>query len=106
MLHFTILVVFAPYFSWEIPIFAHFLPPIFAKNCPYSPLYLSILAPYQNVVSMVYHVLHVPNLQEEFIRQYKYIEDLMQRCYPGAQICLDFTMTDILEYFSGIAMHH
>ena len=48
----------------------------------------------------------VPHLQEEFIRQYKYIEDLMQRCYPGAQICLDFTMTDILEYFSGIAMHH
>ena len=45
-------------------------------------------------------------MQEEFIRQYKYIEDLLQRCYPGAQISLDFTMTDILEYFSDIAMHH
>ena len=52
MLRFTILVVFAPYFSWEIPIFAPFLPPIFAKNAPYSALYLSVLAPYQNVVSM------------------------------------------------------
>ena len=53
MLRFTILVVFAPYFSWEIPIFAPFLPPIFAKNAPYSALYLSVLAPYRNVVSMV-----------------------------------------------------
>ena len=45
-------------------------------------------------------------MQEEFIRQYKYIEDLLQRCYPGAQISLDFAMTDILEYFSDIAMNH
>lgn len=45
-------------------------------------------------------------MQEEFIRQYKYIEDLLQRCYPGSQICLDFTMSDILEFFSDIAMHH
>ena len=45
-------------------------------------------------------------MQEEFIRQYKYIEDLLQRCYPGSQISLDFTMSDILEFFSDIAMHH
>ena len=45
-------------------------------------------------------------MQEEFIRQYKYIEDLLQRCYPGAQISLDFAMTEILEYFSDIAMNH
>jgi len=55
----------------------------------------------ENLLQVVWH-----HMQEEFIRQYKYIEDLLQRCYPGAQICLDFTMEDILEYFSGIAMHH
>merc|ERR1712096_562907 len=55
----------------------------------------------ENLLQVVWHAM-----QEEFIRQYKYIEDLLQRCYPGAQISLDFTMTDILEYFSDIAMHH
>ena len=53
------------------------------------------------LLQVVWHAM-----QEEFIRQYKYIEDLLERCYPGAQISLDFTMSDILEYFSDIAMHH
>merc|ERR1719210_3122546 len=39
-------------------------------------------------------------MQEEFIQQYKCIEDLIQRCYPGAQISLDFDMQSIHEYFS------
>lgn len=55
----------------------------------------------ENLLQVVWHAM-----QEEFIRQYKYIEDLLERCYPGAQISLDFTMSDILEYFSDIAMHH
>ena len=38
--------------------------------------------------------------------QYKYIEDLLERCYPGAQISLDFTISNILEYFSDIAITH
>ena len=54
-----------------------------------------------NVVQVVWRAM-----QEEFIRQYKYIEDLLQGCYPGAQISLDFAMTEILEYFSDIAMNH
>ncbi|KAA0187594.1 hypothetical protein HAZT_HAZT005624 [Hyalella azteca] len=45
-------------------------------------------------------------MQEEFIRQYKAIEELTQRCYPDAQICLDFTINDILAYFSDIAQSH
>ena len=45
-------------------------------------------------------------MQDEFIRQYKYIEELLQRCYPGAQISLDFTIANILEYFSDIAILH
>merc|ERR1719510_947935 len=39
-------------------------------------------------------------MQEEFIQQYKCIEDLIQRCYPGAQISLDFDTKSIHEYFS------
>ena len=45
-------------------------------------------------------------MQEEFIRQYKSLEDMIQRCYPGALITLDFSMSDILEYFSDIARSH
>jgi len=45
-------------------------------------------------------------MQEEFIRQYKSLEDMIQRCYPGALITLEFSMSDILEYFSDIARSH
>jgi len=55
----------------------------------------------ENLLQVVWHAM-----QEEFIRQYKYIEDLLQRCYPGAQISLDFTISNILEYFSDIAITH
>jgi len=45
-------------------------------------------------------------MQEEFISQYKNIEDLMQRCYPGAGLALDFTIDDVLAFFSDIARSH
>ncbi|XP_042208281.1 exocyst complex component 1-like [Homarus americanus] len=45
-------------------------------------------------------------MQEEFIRQYKLIEDLIHRCYPGAMINLEFSIDDILNYFSDIALSH
>lgn len=45
-------------------------------------------------------------MQEEFIQQYKYIEELIQRCYPGSMITLDFSMEDILQFFSEIARSH
>lgn len=45
-------------------------------------------------------------MQEEFIRQYKYIDDLIHRCYPGAMISLEFSIDDILNYFSDIAQSH
>jgi len=46
------------------------------------------------------------SMQEEFIHQYKCIEDLIQRCYPGAQVSLDFTIENVFEYFSDIAQSH
>ena len=45
-------------------------------------------------------------MQEEFISQYKNVEDLIRRCYPGAQITLEFTIDEVLQYFSDIARSH
>jgi len=45
-------------------------------------------------------------MQEEFIVQYKTLETLIARCYPGAKITLEFTIQDILEFFSEIARMH
>lgn len=45
-------------------------------------------------------------MQEEFIQQYKYIENLIRRCYPGSMISLDFEIEDILQFFSEIAQSH
>ena len=55
----------------------------------------------ENLIQVVWRAM-----QEEFIQQYKCIEDLTQRCYPGAQINLDFTINDVLDYFSDIARSH
>ena len=55
----------------------------------------------ENLIQVVWRAM-----QEEFIQQYKCIEDLIQRCYPGAQIALDFTINNVLEYFSEIARSH
>lgn len=45
-------------------------------------------------------------MQEEFIQQYKTLEDLIQQCYPGSMITLEFTINDILDFFSDIARSH
>jgi len=45
-------------------------------------------------------------MQDEFIRQYKHFEDLIGRCYPGSGITMEFTIQDMLEYFSSIAQSH
>lgn len=55
----------------------------------------------ENLLQVVWH-----SMQDEFIRQYKYIESLIERCYPGAKIMLEFSINDILEFFSEIARSH
>jgi exocyst complex component 1 len=45
-------------------------------------------------------------MQEEFITQYNFLEERIQRCYAGAMITLDFTIDDILTFFSEIARSH
>ncbi|XP_078682559.1 exocyst complex component 1-like isoform X1 [Branchiostoma floridae x Branchiostoma belcheri] len=46
------------------------------------------------------------SMQEEFISQYKHFEDLIRRCYPESGITLEFTIDDILKFFSDIAQSH
>ncbi|NWS35242.1 EXOC1 protein, partial [Polioptila caerulea] len=43
-------------------------------------------------------------MEQEFIQQYQEFEELIQRCSVGAGITLDFTMEDLLSYFSSITM--
>lgn len=45
-------------------------------------------------------------MQGEFIAQYIYIEELIQRCYPDSMVTLEFTVQDILDFFSEIAQSH
>lgn len=55
----------------------------------------------ENLLQVVWH-----SMQDEFIRQYKYIESLIERCYPGSMIALEFSIVDILNFFSDIARSH
>ena len=41
-------------------------------------------------------------MQTQLISQYKNIESLIERCYHDANIKLDFTMGDLIQYFSDI----
>jgi len=42
-------------------------------------------------------------MQEEFIRQHQYFQSLISKCYPDSSSKLEFTINDVLEYFSSIA---
>lgn len=55
----------------------------------------------ESLLQVVWHTM-----QDEFIRQYKHFEGLIEKCYTGAGITMEFTIQDILEYFSSIAQSH
>ncbi|XP_038056678.1 exocyst complex component 1-like isoform X1 [Patiria miniata] len=55
----------------------------------------------ENLMQVSWHLM-----QEEFIRQYKHFEDLINRCYPGANVTLEFKVEDVLQFFSEIAQSH
>lgn len=46
------------------------------------------------------------NMQDEFIQQYKHYEQLISQCYPNSNIQMDFSIQDLLLYFSDIAQQH
>lgn len=45
-------------------------------------------------------------MQGEFISQYKAIHEMIARCYPDAQLQLEFSVEDVLNVFSDIARSH
>ncbi|KAM6963455.1 exocyst complex component 1 isoform 3-T3 [Aplochiton taeniatus] len=55
----------------------------------------------ESLLQVVWH-----SMQDEFIRQYKHFEGLIGRCYPGSGITMEFSIQDMLEYFSSIAQSH
>ena len=42
-------------------------------------------------------------MQEAFINQYDHFTKLIQKCYPGSNVQLEFKMDDIIEYFRSIS---
>ncbi|NXU47052.1 EXOC1 protein, partial [Turnix velox] len=59
------------------------------------------LSPEENLLPVVWQAM-----EQEFIRQYQEFEDLIQRCYPGSGITMEFTMEDLLSYFNSITLSH
>ncbi|NXQ84299.1 EXOC1 protein, partial [Nyctibius grandis] len=59
------------------------------------------LSPEENLLPVVWHAM-----EQEFICQYQEFEDLIQRCYAGSGIAMDFTMEDLLSYFNSITLSH
>jgi len=55
----------------------------------------------ENLNQTVWH-----SMQVEFLNQYKHFDELINRCYPGSMITLNFTIQDLLEFFSDIAFSH
>ncbi|XP_069723925.1 exocyst complex component 1-like [Phaenicophaeus curvirostris] len=53
----------------------------------------------ENLLPVVWHAM-----EQEFIHQYREFEGLIQRCYSGSGIAMDFTMEDLLSYFNSITL--
>jgi transposase-like protein len=45
-------------------------------------------------------------IQEEFCRQLRKYEELLSKCYPEVTVRLEFTMEEILVFFSDLAQSH
>lgn len=55
----------------------------------------------ENLLQVVWH-----SMQDEFIKQYKYFESMISKCYPDSGIVFEFTIDNLLNYFSDIAQLH
>ncbi len=43
------------------------------------------------------------NMQSAFIQQCVKFQELIEECYPGSNIALDFSVADLTDYFSIIS---
>ncbi|KAJ3364894.1 Exocyst complex component 1 [Kappamyces sp. JEL0680] len=46
------------------------------------------------------------SIQEEFVRQLRKYEELITKCYPDITMRLDFTLEELLGFFSDLAQSH
>ena len=46
------------------------------------------------------------SMQDEFIKQIIYFESMISKCYPDSGITFEFTIDNLLGYFSDIAQQH
>jgi hypothetical protein len=46
------------------------------------------------------------DMQADFLSQLKNYQAIIGRCYPNSRINLEFTIEDVLGYFSNIAQRH
>lgn len=46
------------------------------------------------------------DMQDEFLQQLKHYDQLMGQCYPNSKTDLEFSIQDVLQYFSEIAQQH
>lgn len=57
--------------------------------------------PDSNLTQVIWHAM-----QDEFLSQYKAIQGMIERCYPGTNLSLTFTIEDLLRVFEDIARSH
>lgn len=57
--------------------------------------------PKSNLIEVIWHAM-----QSEFLSQYKAIQGMIERCYPGSNLSLMFSIEDVLQVFSDIAQSH
>ena len=43
------------------------------------------------------------NMQSAFIQQCVKFQELIEECYPGSNVTLDFSVSDLTEYFTSIS---
>jgi len=53
------------------------------------------------ILQVVWH-----SMQDEFIKQILYFESMISKCYPDSGIAFEFTIDNLLSYFSDIAQLH
>lgn len=45
-------------------------------------------------------------MQKEFLNQYNFFTEMLDKCYKDSNISLEFTIDDVLQMFSDIAQSH
>ncbi|KAL1922367.1 uncharacterized protein VTP21DRAFT_9906 [Calcarisporiella thermophila] len=55
----------------------------------------------EGLLQVVWH-----GIQEEFIKQHERFTRLIQKCYPDTNATLEFSINDLLKYFSELAKSH